>query len=142
MLLDLSRISTRWIPCKAKLTVLKLLHWVFCSTCEHSNCWDLIFLPRKKANVRLQLSHEPEILQSKQFFTDSAKSCIFEGCGFLLDLTQCGSNSQCPIVQPLLAPVKQQDRGSMPKRTDQVGFNLVSFNTGAFLPFHIHELPL
>lgn len=141
--LNLSRISERWIPCKAKLMVLNLLRWVFCSTCEHSNCWDLIFLPRKKAIVRLQLSHEPEVMQSKQFFTDSAKSYILESCRFLLDLTQCGSNSQYPIIQPPLAPVRQQDRGgSVPKWTNQVGFNLVTFNIGAFLPFHVHQLPL
>lgn len=54
--LNLSRISRRWIPCKAKLMVLSLLHWVFCSTCEHNNCWDLSFCQGRK-----QLSHEPII---------------------------------------------------------------------------------
>lgn len=90
-----------------------------------------------------QLSHGPEIVHSKHFFTGSAKSCLFESCSFLLDLTQCGTNSQCPMVQLPLAPVRQQDRGgSVPKRTNQGGLNLVSFYIDAFLTFHMHQLSL
>jgi len=37
----------------------------------------------------------PEITRTKQWFRDSAESCISESCGFLLGVTQHSTNSIC-----------------------------------------------